>query len=60
MLLITRKANEGVVIDGRVRVVVLGLRGGADGRVLPLRGEVVLGIDAPPDVSVLRGELTRR
>lgn len=47
MLVLTRKPGEVIVLDGGIRVTVLS----AD------RKGVRLGIDAPPEVSVLRGEL---
>ena len=47
MLILTRKTNESIVIDGDIRVIVLGFE----------RGRVKLGIVAPPEVSVLRSEL---
>ena len=47
MLVLTRKPGEVIVLDGGIRVTVLS----AD------RKGVRLGIEAPPEVSVLRGEL---
>lgn len=47
MLVLSRKVGERVVIDGRVTVVVTRVVG----------NRVTLGIDAPSDVHVLRGEL---
>jgi len=47
MLVLTRKKNEAVVINGRVRVTVLEVRG----------NQVRLGIEAPKDVSIRRSEL---
>ena len=47
MLVLTRKANETIQIGDDVKVVVIKTQ---DGRVR-------LGIDAPPDVRILRGEL---
>lgn len=47
MLILTRKAGEEIVIDGDVRIVVLS----AD------RKGVRLGIEAPADVRILRGEI---
>ncbi|MCK9486191.1 MAG: carbon storage regulator [Dehalococcoidia bacterium] len=47
MLILTRKAEQGIVIDGKVIV-----------RLLSIDGErVKIGIDAPRSVSVLREEL---
>jgi carbon storage regulator CsrA len=50
MLVLSRKIGETVLIDGRVKVTVLGLRG----------KQIRLGIEAPADVRVLRGELEDR
>jgi carbon storage regulator len=47
MLVLTRKPGEVIVLDGGIRITVLS----SD------RKGVRLGIDAPPAVSVLRGEL---
>ncbi len=47
MLVLTRKSGDSVVIDGCIEVRVLQVRG----------NRVRLGIDAPDDVSVCRGEL---
>lgn len=47
MLVLTRKKNDSIVIDGRITVEVLQVKGGG----------IRLGITAPPEVSILRGEL---
>lgn len=47
MLILSRKAGEAIVIEGGVRIVVLG----SD------RKGVRLGIDAPTTVRILRGEI---
>lgn len=47
MLVITRKINEGIVIDGKIKVVVLD--SGKD--------KVKLGIEAPKDIRIVRNEL---
>jgi carbon storage regulator len=47
MLVLTRKADQEIVISGNIRVRVLSVRG----------NRVRLGIDAPRDVSVARQEL---
>ena len=50
MLILTRKAEQGIVIDGKITV-----------RVLAVEGErVKLGIDAPVTVGVLREELVQQ
>jgi len=50
MLILSRKAGDSVMIDGGVRIVVLGVEGNS----------VRLGIDAPADVRVLRGEILKQ
>ena len=50
MLVLTRKIGERVVIDENIVITVVELR----------RGRVRLGIEAPPQVSVLRKELQER
>ncbi|MHB1310429.1 MAG: carbon storage regulator [Gemmatimonadaceae bacterium] len=47
MLILSRKAGDAIVLDGGVRIVVLS----ADHR------GVRLGIEAPADVRILRGEI---
>lgn len=47
MLVLTRKKNDTIIIDGRITVQVLQVKGGG----------IRLGITAPEDVSILRGEL---
>jgi len=50
MLVLRRKIGERIVIDGRIEVTVLRVRG----------GKVRLGFTAPPSVRVLRQEVLRR
>jgi carbon storage regulator len=50
MLILSRKAGDSLMIDGGVRIVVLGVEGSS----------VRLGIDAPTDVRVLRGEILKQ
>ena len=50
MLVLSRKINERIIIDGNIEVEVLGVRGGV----------VQLGIKAPREVSVVRNELRER
>ncbi len=52
MLVISRHVDEEIVIDGRIRVMIVAIQGGS-------RGKVRLGIDAPTDVPVHRGEIQR-
>lgn len=47
MLILTRKSGEELLLDGQIRIRVLSTR----------TGSVRLGIEAPADVIVLRGEL---
>lgn len=47
MLIITRKVNESIVIDGNIKVVVLGIEG----------NRVKLGIKAPQKTGIYREEL---
>jgi carbon storage regulator CsrA len=50
MLVITRKAMQRLYIGDEICVTVVRLEG----------GQVRLGIEAPREVTILRGELTRR
>ncbi len=47
MLVLSRKENESIVIDGRIKVTVVEIKG----------GRIRLGIEAPQDVPILRAEL---
>lgn len=47
MLVLSRKLGESVMIDGQVEVTIVALEG----------NRVRLGINAPRDIPVLRGEL---
>ena len=47
MLILSRKAGDAIVIDGGIRIVVVQCD----------RGGVRIGIEAPADVTILRGEL---
>ena len=50
MLVLTRKENESIVIDGgQITLTILRIRG----------NQISLGIEAPREVSVLRAELKR-
>jgi len=48
MLVLSRKEDEVIVIDGRIRVTVVEIRG----------NHVRLGIEAPRDIPVFRSELS--
>lgn len=50
MLVLTRRPNETIVIDGKIRVTVLGIKG----------GQVRIGIEAPPEVVIDREEVAQR
>ena len=47
MLVLSRKKNETIIIDGKIKIEVLKVKGNT----------IRLGITAPKDVRVLRGEL---
>jgi carbon storage regulator CsrA len=47
MLVLSRKINESIVIDGQIKIEVLKVKGNT----------IRLGITAPNEVRVLRGEL---
>jgi carbon storage regulator len=48
MLILTRKIDQSIIIQGNITIMVLGVE----------RDRVKIGIDAPANVSVLREELT--
>lgn len=50
MLVLSRRKDEGVVVNDNIRIVVVDIRD----------GKVRLGIEAPNDVGVYRGELLAR
>lgn len=47
MLILTRKIDQSIIIDGKITIMVLGVE----------RDRVKIGIDAPAEVAVLREEL---
>jgi carbon storage regulator len=47
MLVLSRKVNEEIIIDGNIRVTVVSIRG----------NQVRLGFTAPKDVAIQRSEL---
>ena len=47
MLVLSRKVNESIVLDGNIRLVVLGIRG----------NQIRLGVEAPERVGIVREEL---
>jgi len=47
MLVLSRKLNEKIVIDGEIEITVVGIE----------NGKIQIGIDAPKEVEILRKEL---
>ena len=50
MLVLTRKADQTIVIDGGITIRIIDVKG----------NRIRIGIDAPQEVSVQRGELVAR
>ena len=50
MLVLSRKRNEAIVIDGDIRIMVVAVHG----------NQVRLGVDAPDSVKIVRKELRDR
>jgi carbon storage regulator len=50
MLVLSRKLNESIVIDGDIRITIVGIRG----------NHVRIGIEAPDSVRIIREELEDR
>ena len=50
MLVLSRKSNESIVIDGKIKVMIVAIQGQC----------VKLGIDAPSSVPVHRSEVQQR
>ena len=50
MLVLSRKVGEKLVIDGNITVEIVKIQG----------NRITLGIAAPADVKILRGELTQK
>ena len=50
MLVLSRKKNESIFVNGNIRVVIVDVRG----------DKVQLGVEAPSDVSVYRSEVLER
>ncbi len=50
MLILTRKIGESILVGDNIRLVVLEIRG----------RQIRLGIEAPPDIVVLREEIAQR
>jgi carbon storage regulator len=47
MLVLSRKFNESIVIDGRIKITIVEIRG----------TQIRLGIEAPKEIGVMREEL---
>ncbi|MDN5326565.1 MAG: carbon storage regulator [Moorella sp. (in: firmicutes)] len=47
MLVLTRRVNEAIIIDNRIKITVVGIED----------DKIRIGIDAPPEVSIVRQEL---
>lgn len=50
MLILSRKKDEGIVIDDKIKIYVLSME----------EGKVKLGIEAPKTISILRHEVYER
>ncbi len=50
MLVLTRKLDEDIIIAGNIVIKVLGIE----------RDRVKIGIKAPEEIQILRGELSKR
>jgi carbon storage regulator len=50
MLVLTRRSGEGIVIDGKIRLTIVSVRG----------DRIRIGIEAPPSVVVDRQEIHER
>ena len=50
MLVLSRKSNESIVIDGKIKIIIVAIQGQC----------VKLGIDAPLSVPVNRSEVQQR
>lgn len=50
MLVLSRKHNERILLDGGIVITIVGIGW----------GQVRIGIDAPPEVTILREEVAKR
>jgi carbon storage regulator len=47
MLVLSRKLNESIIVDGNIRITIVGIRG----------SHVRVGIEAPDSIPIIREEL---
>jgi carbon storage regulator len=47
MLVLSRKLNESIIVDGNIRITIVGIRG----------NHIRVGIEAPDSVPIIRKEL---
>lgn len=50
MLILTRRIGESIIVDGDIKVTILGVK----------NGQVKIGVDAPKEVSVNREEVQKK
>ena len=50
MLILTRKKDESIIIDGEIEIKIIEIE----------EGKVKIGIDAPKDIDIIRKELYER
>ena len=50
MLILTRSQNESIIIDGNIKITILGTKG----------QDVKIGIEAPEDVEIWREEIHQK
>ncbi len=50
MLILTRKKDESIIIDGKIEIKIIEIED----------GKVKIGIDAPKDIDIIRKELYKR
>lgn len=50
MLILTRKKNESIILDGKIEIKIIEIED----------GKVKIGIDAPKDIDIIRKELYKK
>ena len=50
MLVLSRKLNESIIVDGNIRITIVGIRG----------NHVRVGIEAPDSIPIIREEMRDR